>query len=102
MFTMKNKVVGQTSIVSDNLVQSVAQNICERLWFTISKLSCEFSQITCAVLYGIIAVRLGYNRLCTKGVLKILIGVHKMQRIAFALIFLRNSTKFVIHVLITL
>jgi hypothetical protein len=33
---------GQPPVVSDELVQSVDQTICERWHFTISELSCEF------------------------------------------------------------
>jgi hypothetical protein len=36
---------GQPSVVSDDLVQSVGQKICETWRFTISELSCEFTQI---------------------------------------------------------
>jgi hypothetical protein len=45
---------GQLSVVSDDLVQSADQNICERWCFTISELLCEFPQISCTVLYKII------------------------------------------------
>jgi hypothetical protein len=38
MFTMKNEVLGWPSIVSDNLVKSIEQNICEKQRFTISEL----------------------------------------------------------------
>jgi hypothetical protein len=51
---MKSEVVGQPSVVSDDLVQSVEQKICERQHFTISEVLCEFPQISCTVLYGII------------------------------------------------
>jgi transposase len=50
------------SAVSDDLVQSVDQEICERWRFTISEISCEFQQISRAILYAIITVRLGYNK----------------------------------------
>jgi hypothetical protein len=50
--------------VSDDLVQSVEQKICERWRFTISELSCEFPHISQTVLYEIITDRLGYHRFC--------------------------------------
>jgi hypothetical protein len=50
---------GRPSVVSDDLVQSVDQNICERRQFTISELSCKFLQISRTVLYEIITVTLG-------------------------------------------
>jgi hypothetical protein len=53
MFTMKSEVVGRSSVVSDDLVQSVDQEICERRRFIISELSCEFPQISSNVLYDI-------------------------------------------------
>jgi hypothetical protein len=64
MFTIKNKVVSWPSAVSDDLVQSVHQKICERWHFTISELSCEFPQISHTVLYEIITARLGSQVLC--------------------------------------
>jgi hypothetical protein len=62
MFKTKNEVVGWLSVVSDILVQSADQNISERRRFTISKLSCQFSQISSIVFYEIITVSLGYHR----------------------------------------
>jgi hypothetical protein len=53
MFTMKSEVVGQPTVVSDDLLQSVDQNIRERQSFPISKLSCEFPQISRTLLYDI-------------------------------------------------
>jgi hypothetical protein len=50
------------SVVSDDLVQSVRQKICERGRFTISGLSCEFPHISSTVLYEIITDRLGYHK----------------------------------------
>jgi hypothetical protein len=88
MFAMKSKVVGWPSAVTDDLVQSVDQKICERWCFTISELSCKFPQILCTLLYGIIAVSLGYHhKVCTRWVPKMLTGAHKMQRVALALPF---------------
>jgi hypothetical protein len=90
MFTMKSDVVGQPSVVSDELVQSGDQKNCERRWrFTISELSCEFPQISCTALYEIITVRLGYHHyFCTRWVLKILKGGNKTQGMASDLTFL--------------
>jgi transposase len=42
---------GRQSVVSDDLVQIVDQNICERRHFTISELSCGFPQISRTDLY---------------------------------------------------
>jgi hypothetical protein len=46
---------GLPSVVSDNLVESVDQKICERRRFTISELSGEFPQISHTALYEIIS-----------------------------------------------
>jgi hypothetical protein len=61
MLTMKNEMVGPPFLESDDLVQSVDQNMCERWRSTISELSCEFTHISRAVLYEIITVRLCYH-----------------------------------------
>jgi hypothetical protein len=84
---MKSEVVDRPSVVTDDLVQSVDQNICEGRRFTISELSCEFPQISCPALYEIITVRLGYHKFCARQVPKILMGAHKTQRVPSALIF---------------
>jgi hypothetical protein len=52
--------------VSDDLLQSVNQTICERWNFRISEHSCEFPQISCTLLYEIITVRLS-QVLCKMG-----------------------------------
>jgi hypothetical protein len=79
--------------VSEDLVQSVEQKICERQCFTISELLCEFPQIACTVLCDVFAVRLGYHKFCTRWVPKMLMGVHKLQRMALALTFLERYHK---------
>jgi hypothetical protein len=67
MLTMKSELVGCPSVVSDDLVQSVDQTICERGRFTFSEHSREFPQISRTVLYEIIAVTLGYHKFCRMG-----------------------------------
>jgi hypothetical protein len=59
---------GRPSVVSDDLVRSVDQKICERRRFTISELLCEFPHISRTVLYEIIIDRLGYHRFCARWV----------------------------------
>jgi hypothetical protein len=73
--------------VSDDLVQSFGQTICERQHFTISELSCEFPQISCTGLYEIITVMLGYHKFCTRWVPEMIMSGHKMQRMALDLTF---------------
>jgi hypothetical protein len=84
---------GQPSVVSDDLVQIVDQKICERRRFTIVDLSCEFPQISCTIMYEIIAVRLGYHKFCSKWVTKMLIDAHKTQRMASVLTLLEEYYK---------
>jgi hypothetical protein len=55
---------GRPSVVSDDLVQSVDQKICERQRFAISELSCEFPHISRTVLYEIMTDKLGYHKFC--------------------------------------
>jgi hypothetical protein len=62
MFTMKREVVGRPSAVSDDFVQNVHQNMCERQRFIISKLSGKCPQISRTLLYDIITVGPGYHK----------------------------------------
>jgi hypothetical protein len=62
------------SVVSDDLVQSVDQKICERQCFTISERSYVFPQILPILLYKIITVRLGFHIFCARWVLRMLMG----------------------------
>jgi transposase len=78
---------GRQSVVSDDLVQNVDPEICERQRFTISELSYEFRQISLTVLHQIITVRIGYHEFCATWVLKMLTGAHKKQRIVSVLAF---------------
>jgi hypothetical protein len=71
--------------MSDDLVQSADQQICEKWHFTNSELSREFPQISSPVLYKIFRVRLRYHKFCTTLILKMPMCAHKMQRMASAL-----------------
>jgi hypothetical protein len=84
---------GRPCAVSDDLVQSVEQQICERRLFTVSELSCESPQISRAVLNEIITVRLGCQKFCSRWIPKILTGAHKTQRMASALTYLERHHK---------
>jgi hypothetical protein len=90
------------SVLCDDLVQSVDQKICERQCFTIAELSCEFPQISRTVLYKIITVRLGYCKFYARLVPKMLLGMHKTQRMALALTFIdqyhKDGSEFVSHI----
>jgi hypothetical protein len=92
---------GGPSAVSDDLVQSVDQKICETCRFTISELSCEFPLVLHTVLYEVVIVRLGYHEFCTTWVPKMLMGEHKKQRMASGLTFLSDTIKMAINFSIT-
>jgi hypothetical protein len=92
---------GQPSIVSDDLVRSVDQKICERWCFTISELSCEFPRIPCPLLYEIITVRPCYHKCCASWTPKMLKSAHKTQRLALALTFYSDTTKMTMNFSIT-
>jgi hypothetical protein len=78
MFTIKSEVVGRPPIMSDGLLPSVHQQICERRQFTISKIACEFSKISPSVLCKFIRDRLGYHKFCGTCVPKMLTGANRM------------------------
>jgi hypothetical protein len=81
------------SVVSDDIVRSADQKICERRRFATSEVSCEFSQISLTVLYEIITVRLGCYKFCETLVPKILTGALKTQRMASTLTLLERYHK---------
>jgi hypothetical protein len=87
MFTLKNEVVGRPYVVSDDLVQSADQKICEERRFTNPEVSCEFPQISSTVLYKIIKIRLDSYKFCGRWVPKMLTDANKTQRIASASTF---------------
>jgi hypothetical protein len=94
---------GRPSVVSDDLVQSVDQIICERWHLTISELLCEFPQISHSFLYEIFTVRLGYQKFCTRWVPEMLMSALKTQRMASGLTFLdqyhKDGDEFLNHII---
>jgi hypothetical protein len=74
----------RSSVVSDGLVQTVDQKICERRRFTNSELPCEFLQTSRTVLSESIVVRLGYRKFYARSFQKVLTGGHKTQRMVSA------------------
>jgi hypothetical protein len=81
---------GRPSIVSDYHVQGVDQKICERRRFTISEISRPFPQISRAVLYEIITVKLGFHKFCARWVPNMLPGAHKTKRMYSTLTFVER------------
>jgi hypothetical protein len=78
---------GQPSVVSDEL-QSVNKKICERWYFTISEVSCEFPQTSCTGLYEINTGWVGCHKFCASWAPKMLTDDHRMHRMASALTLL--------------
>jgi hypothetical protein len=68
-----------------------------------SELLCEFPQILHTVFCKIITGRLGFQKFCTRWVLKALAGAHKTLRMASALNFLgqykKDGSEFFCHVM---
>jgi hypothetical protein len=90
---------GRPSVVSDDIVQIVDQKWnCEKRFFTLTEVSCEFPQISRIILYDIIIVRLGYHKFCARWVPKML----EMQRMSSTLAFVeryhKESYEFLIHI----
>lgn len=79
---------GRPSVVNDDLVRKVDEKIKENRRFTITMLSDEFPQISRTVLYQIVVDHLGYHKLCSRWVPKMLTDVHKTKRLGSALTFL--------------
>jgi hypothetical protein len=94
---------GRPSIVSDDLVQTVHQKICERQHFTISELSCELPQTVCTLLYEITTARTGYHKFCARWVPKMLQGCTWKAKNGFSFHFLKwyhkDGDKFLNHIL---
>jgi hypothetical protein len=105
MFMMKSEVDGQPPVVSDDLVSSVNQRICERRHSTISELLCEFPQISPILLYEIMTVRLGcHNKFCERRVPKMIAVVHKTQRMTSVFVdfleqYHKDGNQFLNHIM---
>jgi hypothetical protein len=79
--------------VDDDIVQALTTKICERWRFTIPNFR-EFPLISRTLLYKIITVTLGYRKFCARHVPKMLMGVHKTQKMAsFGFDFLERYHK---------
>jgi hypothetical protein len=66
---MKSKVVSQPSMVSDEFVQNVDQNICERQCSTVSEIWVNFHKF-CTLLFRIITDILGCHKFAQDGLQK--------------------------------
>jgi [histone H3]-lysine36 N-dimethyltransferase SETMAR len=81
---------GRPSVMTDDLVEEVNTKIQENRRFTISALSVEFSEVSRSVIYDIVTRNLGYKKLCSRWVPKMLTDEHKQKRLASAQKFLQR------------
>lgn len=79
---------GRPSIVTDELVAKVDDNIRENRRFTITELSLCFPQVSRTLLFEIVTQKLGYHKFCARWVPKLLTDHHKGLRMGAALTFL--------------
>jgi hypothetical protein len=89
---------GWTSVVSDDLVQNADQTICEEQRFIISELPCEFPLFSMRL-----SLRLGNYKFFARWVPKMIIDVHKTQKIALTLTFseqyYKDGNEFLSHII---
>jgi len=79
---------GRPSVVNEDLVRAVEENIRENRRFTITLLSLHFPQISWSLLHEIVSDELKFWKLCARWVPKMLTEEHKLKRQASALDFL--------------
>jgi hypothetical protein len=88
MLTMKSEVVGRPAVVSDDLVHNVHQKIVKDDVSQFHNFRVNFRKLHATLLCELITVRLGYHhKFCARWVPKMLMGAHKTQRMASALVF---------------
>jgi hypothetical protein len=64
---MKSEMVGCSSVVSEDLVQSVDQKLVKDGTSQFQNVHVDFQQISLTLLYEIITVRLGYHKYAQDG-----------------------------------
>uniref|UniRef100_A0A670Y7B2 Mos1 transposase HTH domain-containing protein n=1 Tax=Pseudonaja textilis TaxID=8673 RepID=A0A670Y7B2_PSETE len=84
---------GRPSILTDELVTKVDDNICENRRFTVTELSLSFPQISHSLLHEIVTQKLGYHKFCARWVSKILTENHMSRCMAASLTFLYSYDK---------
>jgi transposase len=71
---------GRLSVVNEDSVRAVEENIQENRRSTISSLSLHFSQISWSLLHETVSDKLCFWKLCSCWVLKMLMDAHKMKQ----------------------
>ena len=84
---------GRPSLVNGDLVRKVNERVRDDRRFTISDLSLQFPQISRTLLYDIASSHLGYRKVCSLWVPKMLAEEHKKQCVACVLTFLMSYHK---------
>lgn len=79
---------GRPSLATNDLVNRVDEKIKANRRVTMTMLADEFSQVSRTVLHEIVTDRLGYHKLCSRWVPKMLTDEHKTKRLGSALTFL--------------
>ncbi|XP_075217931.1 uncharacterized protein LOC142322739 [Lycorma delicatula] len=80
---------GHPTVITDELTENVNAKICENRMLTISQLSIEFHFVLRSGIYDILTEKLGYRKLCSRWVPKILTETRKEKCLAAAQTFLR-------------
>ena len=84
---------GRPSLLNGDLVRKVSGRVRDDRCFKISDLSLHFPQISRTLLYDIVSSHLGYRKVCSRWVPRMLTEEHKKQRVACALTFLMRYHK---------
>ncbi|XP_046676126.1 histone-lysine N-methyltransferase SETMAR-like [Homalodisca vitripennis] len=77
---------GRPSVITEDLVKAVDENIREDRRFTVSSLAIEFPNVS--TLFKIVSEILDFRKFCSHGVPRLLTEEHKKRRMGIALEFL--------------
>jgi hypothetical protein len=79
---------GRPSLISDDLLQKIEGEICANRRGTIRELLHIIPEVSKTTMHEAVAEKLGYRKLCTRWVPKMLMDNHKMKQMGSALKFL--------------
>jgi hypothetical protein len=84
---------GQRFVANEDVLRAVEENIQENSRFTISSFSLHLPQISWLLLHETVTEKLGFQKLCSCWMLKMLMDEHKMKQQASALTFLTRYSE---------
>ncbi|GFX70267.1 histone-lysine N-methyltransferase SETMAR [Trichonephila clavipes] len=84
---------GRPSVITDDLINALDENIREDRRFTISTLALEFPNVGRTTLHKVVSKKLKFRKLCARWVPRLLTEEHKLKRMACALDFLDRYHK---------